>query len=614
MPLNAQHVYPGGEQTFIRFPSRRSVVHSTGGMVSSTQPLASEAGQRILKMGGNAADAAVAVAAALNVTEPSSTGIGGDMFCLYWDAKAKKVHSLNGSGRSPKKTTLEQVRKELGVKKDSNGAIPLLSALAATVPGAAAGWCDTVEKFGSGKVTMEQILTPAIELAEKGFPVSELSASFWQAGERSIRNASPNFREMLRKDPKAENFVRAPRAGEIMQNPTIAKTFRTLAAEGKKGFYSGRIAKAIVDVIKLGGGFMELEDLENHLREGTTETEPISLTFTGQNISAKKVHETDGSSSGHSVELWEHPPNGQGIVALMALGILEELEKNRKIRTFGLEDHNCADYLHAVIEALRIAFADANWWVTDPDHSKVKPGEMISRPYLAERARLFDATKAQHPSHGQPGKSPAQNHCDTVYFCVTDKDGNGMSFINSNYAGFGTAIIPEGCGFTLQNRGANFQLGPPDHPNVYAGGKRPYHTIIPGLLTHGQGDKRELHSVYGVMGGFMQPQGHVQTLLNMEVFGMNPQQAVDAPRICIGAGMPDEGEILDPTVYVEEGIDDNVVKGLQQLGHKVQVLHGMQRGMFGRGQIIRRHVDDLSGQVIWSAGSDPRGDGCAIPA
>lgn len=399
-----------------------------------------------------------------------------------------------------------------------------------------------------------------------------------------------------------------------MQNPTLAKTFRTLAAEGKKGFYSGRIGRAITDVIKLTGGFLEMEDLEDHMQRGSEEPEPISLTFTGQNIGNKRVTETDGSSSSRTVELWEHPPNGQGIVALMALGILEELEKDRKIRTFSQTDHNSADYLHAIIESLRIAFADANWWVTDPDHSPVKPAEMISRPYLAERAKLFDKTKAQPFSRGQPGPSPAQNHSDTVYFCVTDKEGNGISFINSNYSGFGTGIIPEGCGFTLQNRGANFELGPEDHPNIYKGGKRPYHTIIPGLLTHGEGDKKELHSVYGVMGGFMQPQGHVQVLVNMEVFGMNPQEALDAPRVCIGAGMPSVGEVMDMTVYCEEGIDDDVVRALQQLGHKVQVLHGMQRSMFGRGQIIRRHVDDITGQVVYSAGSDPRGDGCSMPA
>lgn len=417
-----------------------------------------------------------------------------------------------------------------------------------------------------------------------------------------MRDASPNFRELLRKDPKAEQFVRAPRAGEVMYNPTLAKTFRTLAAEGKKGFYTGRIAKAIVDVIKLTDGYMELEDLENHLKVGSEYPDPISLVFSGQNVASKEV------------ELWEHPPNGQGIVALMALGIFQDLEKNRKIRTFSQEDHNSADYLHAVIECLRIAFADATWWVTDPDYSPVKPAELTSRAYLAERAKLFDSNKAQPFDHGQPGPSPAQNHCDTVYFCVTDKDGNGMSFINSIYTGFGTAIIPEGCGFHLQNRGANFRLGPEDHPNIYKGGKRPYHTIIPGLLTHGHDEERELHSVFGVMGGFMQPQGHMQTLLNMEVFGMNPQQALDAPRICVGAGMPDKGGVLDMTVFLEEGIDDNVVKELQRLGHQVQILHGYNRSMFGRGQIIRRHVDDPLGKVVYSAGSDPRGDGCAFPA
>lgn len=403
-----------------------------------------------------------------------------------------------------------------------------------------------------------------------------------------------------------------------MQNPTLAKTFRTLAAEGKKGFYSGRIGKAIVDVIKMTGGFMEMQDLENHLKLGTQETEPISLKFTGQNIASKKVSGGDGASTGYAVELWEHPPNGQGIVALMTLGILEILEKERKILTFSQEDHNSTDYLHAIIECLRIAFSDASWWVTDPDHSPVSPADLISPQYLAERAKLFDAKKVGRPAYGKPGPSPAHNHCDTVYFCVTDKDGNGMSFINSNYAGFGTAIIPEGCGFTLQNRGANFALGPSDHPNIYKGGKRPYHTIIPGLLTHGDGDKRELHSVYGVMGGFMQPQGHVQVLLNMEVFGMSPQEALDAPRICIGAGMPtgeeDDGKVVDMTVYAEEGIDDAVVKGLQQLGHKVQRLQGHSRGTFGRGQIIRKHADDLTGQMVYSAGSDLRGDGCAMPA
>lgn len=263
-------------------------------------------------------------------------------------------------------------------------------------------------------------------------------------------------------------------------------------------------------------------------------------------------------------------------------------------------------YIHAIVEALRIAFADASWWVADPKVSKVPVEGLLSQSYLAERAKLFDPAKASHPpDHG----SPAHNHSDTVYFAATDSEGNGCSFINSNYAGFGTAIIPKGCGFTLQNRGANFDLQE-GHPNVYAPNKRPYHTIIPALLTNV--DDGGLHSVYGVMGGFMQPQGHVQVLLNMEVFKLTAQAAIDAPRICIGAGTPDQGDIFDKTVYVEEGIDDKVVDELRAMGHQIEVLTGFERGLFGRGQLIRAHHD--GDQIIYSAGSDPRGDGAAIPA
>jgi len=613
--MKAAAVFPANTPTFMRFASRRSVVHSTKGMVAASQPLAAEAGQRILKMGGNAADAAVAVAAALNMAEPTSTGIGGDMFCLFFDAKTKKVHALNGSGRSPKNTTLQQIRKDLGLSaSQETSKIPQLNPLSVTVPGAPGGWVDSIEKFGSGKLSMEQILMPAIEMGEQGFPVSELAATQWANHESDLREASPNYREMLKKDRHSEDFVRAPRAGEIMKNPNLAKTFRTLAAEGKKGFYSGRIGQAIVDVLKLTGGRMELSDLEDHMNRGAHETDPISLKFSAQNV--KKMGSqrvTNGSPDDHFVELWEHPPNGQGIVALMALGILEELERTRQIPAFAQEDHNSALYLHAIIEALKIAFADASWWVTDPDFMPIKPADMISRPYLAERAKLFNKDKAGDFTHGQPGPSPAQNSSDTVYFSVADKEGNGMSFINSNYSGFGTAIVPQGCGFTLQNRGSNFELGPADHPNIYEGGKRPYHTIIPGLITHGEEADRQLHSVFGVMGGFMQPQGHVQVLLNMEVFGMNPQEALDAPRICIGSGMPRDGEAASTEVSLEEGIDEATVKTLKQMGHNIDVVSGYSRAQFGRGQVIRRHVDEESGQMVLSGGSDLRADGCALP-
>jgi gamma-glutamyltranspeptidase / glutathione hydrolase len=259
-----------------------------------------------------------------------------------------------------------------------------------------------------------------------------------------------------------------------------------------------------------------------------------------------------------------------------------------------------------VIESLRIAFADANWFVTDPDVENVPTKPMLSPSYLATRAELFNPAKA---STSSPHGSPAHQCCDTVYLAVTDRWGNGASFINSLYGGFGSAIIPQDTGFTLQNRGAGFSLLA-NHPNVLKPNKRPYHTIIPAILTNPADGS--LHTIYGVMGGFMQPQGHVQVLLNMLVFKLNPQAALDAPRICIGAGTPEQGKVLGSTVYIEEGISDEVVEALKELGHEVQVLKGWKRGIFGRGQVIRVHHED--GQVVYSAGSDPRGDGMAAPA
>ena len=415
---------------------------------------------------------------------------------------------------------------------------------------------------------------------------------------------------MLKSDSKAQDGKRAPQPGELMYNPTLANTFRLLAKHGKKGFYEGPVAEALVKVVQDLGGHLTMDDLQHHMEFGSQDVDAISLKFNGQNIAQVSGKAIDGEvgqgNEDTGVEIWEHPPNGQGIVALMALGILEELERTKKIRTFTEKEHNCADYLHALIESLRIAFADASWYVTDPDVVKVPSAEMISRSYLAERAKLFDPKKASEElGYG----SPAHNHCDTVYFAVTDKEGNGISFINSNYGGFGTCIIPKGCGFTLQNRGANFNLQE-DHPNVLAPRKRPYHTIIPALITNPS--DQSLHTVYGVMGGFMQPQGHVQVLLNMLTFKYNPQSALDAPRVCIGAGMPDQGKVLDPTVYLEEGISHKVMKELEALGHKVEMVKGQSRGLFGRGQVIRCHQED--GKFIYSGGSDPRGDGAAFPA
>ncbi|KKA26967.1 hypothetical protein TD95_004054 [Thielaviopsis punctulata] len=604
MPLDISSVHPFEGEAVFPFASRRSVVHSTKGIVACTQPLAAQCGLKILQAGGNAADAAVAVAAGLNMTEPSSTGIGGDMFLLYYDAASGKISALNGSGRSGKEYTLEKLRKDLNLPDGAPGEIPMKSPLAVTVPGAAAGWVDTVERFGSGRVSLEEILKPAIELGEEGFPVSELTSIFWIKAEKMLREASPNFAEMLKKDPNSPNGVRAPHAGEVMKNPALAQTFRTLAAEGKKGFYTGRIAEAIVQVVADRGGCLTLDDLQHHLETGSQSVDPISLRFGGQGLDAADA----------AVNLWEHPPNGQGIVALMALGILQELEKQGKIPTWTPADHNTAPYLHAIIEALRLAFADGTWFVTDPDVERVPVSELISPAYLAQRAALFHPTRALSAAEthaGAPFASPALRSSDTVYFSVTDAAGNAASFINSNYAGFGTCIIPRGCGFTLQNRGANFALRA-DHPNCVAPRKRPYHTIIPGLVTSAKDGA--LHSVFGVMGGFMQPQGHVQVLLGQIVGRLNPQAALDAPRVCVSAGIPDNKGQVDWKVNVEEGIAQETIEELKKLGHGVAVTTGIKREMFGRGQIIRCSVDSVDKTRIWSAGSDPRGDGAAYPA
>ena len=400
--------------------------------------------------------------------------------------------------------------------------------------------------------------------------------------------------------------------GELFRNPTLANTFRLLARHGKKGFYQGEVAEALVKVVQDLGGHLDLEDLRHHMNTGSEEVPAVSLHFAGQGAALTQREGLHGGSSlsedQHSVQIWEHPPNGQGIVALMALGIFEELERTGKIRTFSQQEHNSADYLHAVIESLRIAFADANWWITDTNVHKVPTAELISRPYLAERAKLFNPFQAAgFIDRG----SPAHNHSDTVYFAVADSLGNGISFINSNYGRFGTGIIPKGCGFTLHNRGCNFVLEE-GHPNVYAPNKRPYHTIIPAIVTNPS--DQSLHSIYGVMGAFMQPQGHVQVLLNMLTFNHDPQAALDAPRFCIGAGSPDLGDVTSRTIYLEEGIRENVAEELRKRGHKVEFTGGYQRlseDLFGRAQIIRCHVED--GKQVYSAGSDPRGDGAAFP-
>uniref|UniRef100_A0AAV1T4J9 Gamma-glutamyltransferase n=1 Tax=Peronospora matthiolae TaxID=2874970 RepID=A0AAV1T4J9_9STRA len=542
----------------------RSPVYSRHGMVACSQPLASEIGLRTLKRNGNAVDAAIAIAAALNVTEPCSTGIGGDCFLLFFDGRTKEIRGLNGSGRSPAALTAEKAIQEFG---QHTKVIPSGHGHAVTVPGTVAGWVDAVESWGT--MSLREILAPAIELARGGFPVSPLTATSWKRSKwRLLRG--PYAPELLnaRED--------APKAGEVFVNEHLAKCLTEVAEKGKEAFYKeGRIAQAIVDIVRAKGGVLTLADLENHKSTFVT---PISTRFQG-------------------VQVHEIPPNGQGITALLALNILSQL-----IDDGGLPPPGSAQELHLQIEALRLAFADAKWYVSDVEHNASVPvKELLSQGYAEKRAALIDRTKAAiNPTVGSPTLT-----CDTVSFQVIDGQGNAVSMVNSNYEDFGTGLVPNHCGFTLQNRGCNFELhgGTAGHPNALAPNKRPYHTIIPGLTTFG--DTGELHSSFSVIGGFMQPQGHVQVLSRMLLHGMNPQEALDAPRFCIDFAHQDGGS----TVLVESDFGSSTIAALSDVfGHTVVTLKGLERMVFGRGQIIVR--DPTTG--VLCAGSDGRADGCAM--
>ncbi len=533
------------------FDSLRSPVLGTGGMVATSQPLAVAAGLRILANGGNAADAAVATAAALAVTEPCSTGIGGDCFALFYDAASGSIEALNGSGRAPAALTLERAAADgLG------DAIPWHHAHAVTVPGACAGWCDTVERHGS--LSLADVLAPAIRLAEDGFPVAPIAGKQWELG-ASIQ---------LSRQPGGEQLLvdgRAPRPGEIFRNPGMARTLRGVAEGGRKYFYEGKPARAIAAAVQHAGGVLTEEDLAKHLSTWDT---PLSTTYRG-------------------LRVWECPPNGQGLAALLALNLLEGFDLSAL-------DPLGPERLHLLIEAMRLAFADARAFLADPSMTEVPVEELLSRSYAEERRKGID------PRRANPLARPGQplGGSDTVYLCVVDGRGNACSFINSNYWIFGTGIVPDGCGFPLQNRGSGFSLDPA-HPNALAPGKRPYHTIIPGLLTR-EADG-SLYGPFGVMGGAMQPQGHLQVVCALADDGVNPQRALDRPRFCISSGTAD-GE-----VSVEEGLPEATLEELEARGHALNRVAGFGRIAFGKGQVIRRDP----GGVLWG-GSDPRADGCAM--
>lgn len=512
--------------------------------------MATEAGLEILRRGGHAADAAVATAAMLALTEPCSTGLGGDCFALHYEGASGKITALNGSGRVPQALTLDLLR-EQGFARGP----PPFHAHNVTVPGACAGWCDLVDRHGT--LGLDRILAPAQRAAEEGFPVEPLTAYHWSGGAlRQLRAARGG--EQLLVDG------RAPLPGQVFRNPGLARTFRAIAKGGKDAFYRGAIAKKIADAVRASGGVMSEEDLAAH---HSTWDEPISTEYNG-------------------VRLWECPPNGQGVVALLTLNLLAQRDMPR--------DSLSADGLHLLIESMRLAFADARRYVADPAKVDVPTKALLAASYAKERAALINAKKAN--PRASPGTPPGG--ADTVYFSVVDGHGNACSFINSNYMGFGTGIVPEGTGFPLQNRGANFSLEP-GHPNALAPGKRPYHTIIPAMAT--REPEGSLYACYGVMGGFMQPQGHVQVLLGL-LGGLDPQASLDRPRICLDEGEP-SGRVL-----AEEGISEPTLRDLASRGHRIERVTGHERAVFGRGQVIQR--DPKTG--VLCAGSDPRADGCAM--
>jgi gamma-glutamyltranspeptidase/glutathione hydrolase len=543
--------------TNYKFEARRSPVISRGGIVAASQPLAVAAGLEMLSKGGSAADAAIACAAALSVTEPGSTGLGGDCFALYYEAHTHQISALNGSGRAPAALTLGRLASEGLVQPGPEAELPPYHPYTITVPGACAGWCDLIERFGH--LSLEAILTPAYLLAEDGFPVAPVTSHFW-------RLAAEN---RLCKAPGGHDLTidgRGPRPGEIFRNSGLAHSLQKIAAGGKEAFYRGEIAAAIAAAVQAAGGCLSEADLAAH---SSTWEKPIHTTYRGVNI-------------------WECPPNGQGLAALLGLNILEGFE-------LASLPALSASRLHLEIEAMRLAFADTRGYVADPAFQPAPIDELLSKDYAAQRRKLIDLRKA---SLDQRRGAPVSSS-DTVYLSVVDGEGNACSFINSNYMGFGTGIVPAGLGFSLQNRGHNFSLDP-KHPNALGPRKRPYHTIIPAMATWAEDEM--LYACFGVMGGFMQPQGHIQVVVALVDDNLDPQAALERPRFCISSGKP-AGE-----VSLEEGIPAEVMAELTEMGHPVTPVSGYERSVFGRGQVIQR--DSKSG-VLWG-GSDPRADGCAM--
>jgi gamma-glutamyltranspeptidase/glutathione hydrolase len=537
-------------------PQSRSVVMARNGMVATSHPAAAQAGLDILRAGGNAVDAAIAVNAMLGVVEPMSCGIGGDLFAIVWDAKTQKLYGLNASGRSPKALTRAVFQKQNLTQ------IPDYGPLSWSVPGCVDGWHELHAKFGSQPLA--EILASSIATAEQGYPVSEVIAGSWHGSEKRLKEWPDSTRVYL---PNG----RAPTAGEIAKLPELAASYRLIAERGREAFYRGPIAAEIVRFSQQNGGYFSLADFAEHTSDWI---DPVSTDYRGHTV-------------------WELPPNGQGIAALTMLNILEGYD----LKSLGPKS---AEYVHRFIEAKKLAFADRARFYADPAFSPAPVAELISKPFADRRRAMIQPDRILK---NVPAGDAKLAHGDTVYLTVVDKDRNCCSLIQSLYHGFGSQVVPGNVGFVLQNRGQLFALDD-THPNRLEPGKRPFHTIIPAMVTKAG----KPWFCFGVMGGDMQPQGHVQVLINMIDFGLNPQAAGDAARLRHGGsatptGLPEEPD--GGTIFLESGFYTETVEKLKALGHQVTV---GSAGSYGGYQGI---LIDWENGVLHGA-SDPRKDGAAV--
>lgn len=543
------------ERTAGKPSQSRSVVIAKNGIVATSHPLAAEAGLDILKTGGNAADAAIAANAMIGLVEPMSCGIGGDLFVIYWDAKTQKLYGLNASGRSPLKLTRETF------KHKGLTSIPTYGPLSWSVPGCVDGWDELRRRFGT--MPLEKLLASSIHSAEDGVPVPEMIAGYWAGSEARLKEWPDSVKTYL---PNG----RAPKLGELFRNPRLAATYRAIARDGRDAFYKGDTAKQIVSFSEQNGGYFSLDDFAKHTSDWIA---PVATNYRGYDV-------------------WELPPNGQGIAVLEMLNVLEQFD----VKSLG---HNSGELLHLLVEAKKLAFADRAKFYADPAFNKLPVKELISKSYAkTQRARI----SLEKAATNVPAGDPKLTHGDTIYLTVVDKDRNCCSLIQSNYYGFGSQVVPGDVGFAMQNRGTLFSLDD-EHLNRFEPGKRPFHTIIPAFVTK----DGKPYFCFGVMGGDMQPQGHVQVLLNLIDFGMNVQAAGDAARICHYGSQSPTGELMDPSggsVAIEGGVSSDAAKTLKAKGHNVVRAPGGYGGY--QGILI-----DWENGVLHGA-TEPRKDGAAV--